>query len=250
MTITGLDALKQAQEREAKKSNYSMFLFLRDGDVARVRFMTNGAEIQTQQYHTVPTGRQSKSGKALIEDVYCGWEDGQDCRYCGNVSQETQRSRKMNMFVWVYEVEHADGNVDAIHAPRVWRIGGGKAGYITNFLTTYVKKYGSLTDRDYEIRRTGAGMVDTTYNILPEDKGPVSDEQKAAVSKLPDLEALSKGEDVEWSWSVKREQQKEEKTVPNNSNVRRPTPPAGGKSLLEKLRDKEGKPKSDIGESI
>lgn len=244
--VKGLTSIVETQAKERQKGNtLGLFLTLRDGDAATIRFITDADDFVSEYYHNGMSSKVSKNGKRIPFNDYCGYDDGFDCAHCANVSSPVARGRRINMYVWVYEVARADGKVDEVNAPRVLRVGSGKGQYITNLFVSYVKKYGTLTDRDFEWRRTGGGVENTTYSLIPEDKGPAPKELNDALSKLPDLEAVARDMPVEWPWKPAKEEPKETEKV-----VKRPAPTAT-KSLLEKLREnKDTKTKAPIGEDI
>ncbi len=54
--------------------------------------------------------------------------------------------------------------------------------------------YGTLKDREYSFRRSGArGDINTTYTLTPLDKSPIPKHLIDTINNLPSLELVAKG---------------------------------------------------------
>ena len=247
MPIIGLDNLEKTQAEDiVRRGAPNQFLLLKGGDSAKIRFITEGSEIITLNYHMVP--RRTRGGAVIPDLVYCGWDDGKDCALCGDVSGPP-RSRKLNAYVWVYRTTKANGDVVEVNAPKVLRTGPGNSGYITTLLTTYLRKYSTLKDRDYEWRRTGTQMENTVYNLIPEDPTPFPVEIMKGIGSLPPLMDISTNT-VFLPGSSQPSRSVTTGVVPP---LRQPqSSSAPGKSLLQKLREKQvpAEEVEEIGEEL
>lgn len=253
--IEGLEGLRVAlSEDAANRQSFGAFLTLRAGESARIRFITDGPGVVTALYHSV--SEVSKAGRPFYKNVYCGWEDGDECRYCQDVQRgEPIRSKKMNMYVWVYAVTRVDGSQEVVSEPRVLRSGVGKNNYLVATLSNYLKKYSTLTDRDYEWKRDGATQDDTVYSLLPEDKGPAPQSISEVTSKLPPLGDIARDDFTKWTFAKKQSApaSPREGTTPAKGQEMTIGPRTG--SLLQRLRARtaapvEEAPGEEIGEAL
>lgn len=266
--IRGLDELDKAQKSEKRESvSFDARLLLADGASARIRFCTDGREFIIADYHRVPTGRVSRAGRPIFQDVYCPYKEGEDCEPHTRVGKaDAIPHRLMNAYVWVYSITKADGEETEINGVRLLRIGGGKNGYLSAMFTNFLRKYGTLCDRDYEWRRTGAGADDTVYSLLPEDKGPGPSNASNIIASLPSLEDVARGkvgfgnsrmENTPASTSDTHTEAQpvvsSGTTAPTPKLIQRERPVSSGKSLLERLkaeREKSGEKKEEEGDEL
>lgn len=134
---------------EAKKSGQSKgkFIYFREGDKKRVRFLTDMEDGLQIPFHDSFT----KGVNIPCQELF-----GRDCEYC-----EDDELRTRNLYAWsVYDYEtkevkilmQAVNNCTAIPA-----------------IMALYENYGTLLDRDLVITRTGKGQS-TTYSVVPMDK--------------------------------------------------------------------------------
>lgn len=145
-------------------TNKGKFLFFKDGTKKRVRFLTDMEDGMSITFH---------DSYSLGINVPCQEEFKRDCPYCEN---EGLRTRPM--FIWsVYDYE--DKEVKLLMFP------------VNNFtpipsLTSMYETYGTLLDRDYEIKQTGS-QQNKSFSVVPLDKNKFMNRK---VKPLSDSEIL------------------------------------------------------------
>lgn len=227
--LTGLENFNKAmQEAKENRDDSRFVLRLKGGETAAIHFLTDGKDLVIANFH--PVQKLSSGGKPYTQEVYCGYGDeGVDCKYCLDVTNTTPIRRRINAYVWVYSLTHEDGKVEQVNAPRLFRAGPGNGGVFSNTLTSYLRKYTTLTDRDYEWGRQGKGKEDTSYTLIPDKVVALTDEQKASLQTLPPLGDLVNGSaEVSIPTTAIKQAQN---AVPITD-----TPAVQSKPLLEKLR--------------
>lgn len=174
-------------------------LFLRQDDVAEVRFMNDGSEIYWDRFHTIT----SDDGK--FNTIRCIGEEV--CPHCAN-----KNFPGSIFFTWVYvrRILHANTQpeyiktvtanvngrkvyVQEVNAPRVFECRFGKSNSRWNTLMSLFHKYQTLCDRDYDIKRVGARKEDTDYNFIPGDKTGPDEEVVKMLSLLPLIDDVAVG---------------------------------------------------------
>ena len=213
----GWKEMVKDKERRPQSQSISTELRVKDGDIAKVRFITDRSDIFWGYFHSVP--KFTRTGERYSESVYCLAEDGLDCPYDGIEGDMSITRRKIYFWIYVYYVLHKQQKKngtnwesvefeeeqmfkETVEAPRILGTGPGMNGYIEDRFDTWFKKYKTFLDRDYLWRRKGSGMKDTLYDLVPEDK---SDFDMALVKvELPDLESIIK------KISVPKEEEKTE----------------------------------------
>ncbi len=208
--LVGVDnILKEGEKRrqDRERSNIPT-LYLRDGDRARIRFITDANSAARAYYHRVL--RTYPSGKSFNEEIYCSQRDAEGvCDLC----ERNERAKiKIHFWLYVYSVLHSQQNkrlqidetaqvwkktkgggyLEEVNHVVLWRSGVGKSDYILKSLANYNTKYGTLLDREYEISRLGGGLEDTVYNIVSEAPSKYPENLKAIV--LPSLGDVIRGE--------------------------------------------------------
>jgi len=198
--LTGLNALKERMAAIEKARQHMSAndreLKLKDSEIARIRFITDGDDFYTDSFHSVP--RKTPSGKDFSEDVLCTAQE-RECSFCESL-EEALCKTKIKIFTWVYvyyilhrsEVENSSIFERAglkffkqdINDFKIIKTGEGWGGYIANKFISYFNKYGTLLDRDYEWIRQGASL-NTTYELLPEDPLKVAASITKAAASLP-----------------------------------------------------------------
>lgn len=199
-------------KNEIKKSgtNKGKFLYFKEDSKIRVRFlndMEDGLEIK---FH---------DSFQLGINVPCQEEFGRDCEYCEN---EDLRTR--SMYVWsVYDYESkevkllmaATNNCSPVPA-----------------LASLYESYGTLCDRDYEIKRIGKGQ-NTTYSVIPLEKLKFRNTKVKAMSEQAILKCIDKAYPADNSEDFDEEDEK-----PKKQN----------KTKQDKLKGKMNEPEDDWGE--
>lgn len=139
------DSIKQ----DAKKAGQSKakFVYLRDGDSKRLRFlqdMEDGYELPWHDSFTEGI------------NVPCQETFGLDCPYC---SEEGLRTKNMyGWSVWDYDAQEV----------RVFLFAVNQFTPIPALASMY-ESYGTITDRDYVIKQTGKG-TNKSITVVPQDK--------------------------------------------------------------------------------
>ena len=134
---------------EISKSGTSKgkFMFFKEDSKARVRFLTDMEDGLEIEFH---------DSFALGVNVPCQEEFGRECEYCDD---ENLRTRKM--YVWsVYDFESKEVKLLMAAVNNCSPVPA---------LASLYETYGTLLDRDYEIKRIGKGQ-NTTYSVIPLDK--------------------------------------------------------------------------------
>lgn len=136
-------------KKEISKSGTSKgkFLFFRPDSKVRVRFLTDMEDGMEIKFH---------DSYALGINVPCQEIYGRRCPYCDN---EDLRTR--NMYVWsVYDYDSKE--------VRLIMAAVNNCSPVPALASCY-ETYGTLTDRDYEIKKQGKG-ADSTFTVVGLDK--------------------------------------------------------------------------------
>ena len=150
-------------------TNKGKFLFFKDGTKKRVRFLTDMEDGMSIMFH---------DSYSLGINVPCQEEFKRDCPYC-----ENEELRTRPMFIWsVYDYE--DKEVKLLMFP------------VNNFspipaLTSMYEAYGTLLDRDYEIKQTGA-QQNKSFSVVPLDKNKFMNRKVKPLSNSEILKIIDK----------------------------------------------------------
>lgn len=175
---------------EIKKSgtNKGKFLFFREDTKVRVRFLTDMEEGLEVSFH---------DSFQLGINVPCQEEFGRDCPYCEN---EDLRTRKM--YIWsVYDYESKEVKLLMAAVNNCSPV---------PVLASLYDSYGTLCDRDYEIKRIGKGQ-NTTYSVIPLDKMKFRNTKVKAMSDQAIMKCIDKAYPADNSEDF----EEEEETKPN-----------------------------------
>lgn len=175
---------------EIKKSGTSKgkFLFFKDGSKVRVRFLTDMEEGLEVTFH---------DSYSLGVNVPCQEEFGRECEYCGN---EDLRTRKM--YVWsVYDYESKEVKLLMAAVNNCSPVPA---------LAALYESYGTLCDRDYEIKRVGSGQS-TTYSVIPQDKMKFRNTKAKAMSEQAMLKCIDKAYPADNSEGFEEEEEPKRK---------------------------------------
>ena len=134
---------------EISKSGTSKgkFMFFKEDSKVRVRFLTDMEDGLEIKFH---------DSFALGVNVPCQEEFGRECEYC-----EDKNLRTRKMYVWsVYDFESKEVKLLMAAVNNCSPVPA---------LASLYEAYGTLLDRDYEIKRIGKAQ-NTTYSVIPLDK--------------------------------------------------------------------------------
>lgn len=181
--------------REIKNagSNKLKIMYFREGTRYRIRFLNEFDEGFAVVFH---------DNYERKINVPCQEEFGRDCKYCDDDEMRTR-----NQYVWsVYDYENDE--VKLIVAP------------VNNCspvptLSSMFETYGTITDRDYEIKKGGSG-TNTTYSVVPLEKRKFR-KGKKAYSESAVLKILDK------SYPVDDEDEEEERRPKKRNNAKNKT---------------------------
>lgn len=176
----GLDSFfrKDDTKKQEQGQKYQRNLYLKnDGDMARIRFLTESEDIEPVFVHQI---EYSSNGRKMYSERSCtGRNNG--CKYCADGLKVTN---KWNAWVYVYEtysmvpskgseaMQSPDGKTTAyitkVNQVMLLRNGRGKDDYIITKLKNLRQKYGTLLDRDYDysMNKTANGR---SYDFLPNE---------------------------------------------------------------------------------
>jgi hypothetical protein len=209
--LKGLKSIKEKSEQAQQIAFKDRIrnLYLKDGEYAVIRFLTDTDGIIEAKIHEIT--KTTETGPRY-EKHYCTREDlGQceDCQqgnipanmmffwlYVSNVMHKTQNprlERDENAPRWsqkkvgntVYYEERIDG-------PMILRCKRGKDGYLRKKFLNIDEENGTWCDRDYKWSRSGGG-INTVYDLLGKDPSKISKEIKAVKESLPELADVVSG---------------------------------------------------------
>lgn len=175
---------------EIKKSGTSKgkFLYFKEDSKIRVRFLTDMEEGIEVTFH---------DSFQLGINVPCQEEFGRECEYCEN---EDLRTRKM--YVWsVYDYESKEVKLLMAAVNNCSPVGA---------LAALYESYGTLCDRDYEIKRIGKGQ-NTTYSVIPLDKMKFRNTKVKPLSDQAVLKCIDKAYPADNSEDFEEEDEKPKK---------------------------------------
>lgn len=162
-----LNAIKN--EIAKSGTNKGKFLFVKDGVKTRVRFLTDMEDGLEVPFH---------DSFAMGVNVPCQEVFGRPCKYC-----EDEELRTRNQYVWsVYDYESKEVKLLMYPVNNCSPVPA---------LASLYESYGTLTDRDYEIKRIGKGQ-NTTYSVIPLEKKRFRNERVKAMSEQAILKAIDK----------------------------------------------------------
>lgn len=163
-------SLKNLKSEIQKTGNSKgKFLYFKANSKARVRFLTDLEDGFEVTFH---------DSFSLGVNVPCQEQFGRDCPYCDD---EDLRTR--NMYVWsVYDYE--SGEVKLLMQAT------NQCSAVPALASLY-ESYGTLCDRDYEIKRIGEKQ-NTSYSVIPLDKSPFKNKKAKALSEEAILKFIDK----------------------------------------------------------
>lgn len=163
---------RQDERREQLGKRLFRFFLKDDGDEARVRFLTE--EPVTFNEHNI---KSVKGGKETYNSVLC---DSKNCRYCADGDKPSFKGAFLIFDYTPFEVKDDKGKKKTVKGSVKLYVAGSK---VLAQLDRISSKYG-LTEREYEISRSGKG-TSTSYIIERTDEvGSLS--EKEIEKMLPD----------------------------------------------------------------
>lgn len=202
-----------AIKNEIKKSGTSKgkFLFFKEDSKVRVRFLTDMEDGLEVPFH---------DSFQLGVNVPCQETFGRDCEYCEN---EDLRTR--NMYIWsVYDYESKEVKLLMAAVNNCSPVPA---------LASLYESYGTLTDRDYEIKRIGKGQ-NTTYSVIPLEKMKFRNTKVKPMSEQAMLKCIDKAYPADNS-----EDLEEEDETPKRNKKK------GAKSNNKPIKGKMNEPEDD-----
>lgn len=158
-----LDSVKK-QIKNAS-SNFSDVFYLGEDDKRRVRFIDDFEDAVQVRWH-------DKYADEI--DTPCLEYYNLPCPYCNNNDVRTR-----DQFAWtIYNYEQ--------EAKQIFLYAANNFTPVSDLVGLY-ESYGTLTDRDYTVSRTGTGF-DTNYQVIPMDKSKL----KVDVEKFTKKELFAK----------------------------------------------------------
>lgn len=198
----GAEAIKKRNEVAAKSQGPLIpeLVLTEDLDTALFRMLTE--DPIDVDMHDIS---EEISGRPRF--VYCPRDDGISCEYCEN---RVPRHRIFMIWAYVYKILHNQQNKDrtwaaeklgkrdvyaeVIEDVRLIKRKFGKGGAMYAQFEDKLENYGTYTDRDYALKRTGVRYSkDTTYTLTPLDASPLSPKLMGIQANLPELELVAKG---------------------------------------------------------
>ena len=156
---------------EIKKSGTSKgkFIFFKEDTKVRVRFLTDMEDGMEIPFH---------DSFQLGINVPCQEVFGRECEYCEN---EDLRTR--NMYIWsVYDYESKEVKLLMAAVNNCSPVPA---------LASMYESYGTLTDRDYEIKQIGSGQG-KSFSVIPLDKSKFRNTKAKALSEQAVLKYIDK----------------------------------------------------------
>lgn len=162
-----VDKIKQDVRRSGQ--NKSKFIYFREGQKTRVRFLTDMDDGMEVTFHD--------SFEAGI-NVPCQEIFGKDCPYCND---DSLRTRSLYIWsVWNYETKEV----------QLFMFPVNNCSPIPALVAMY-ENYGTITDRDYVISVSGK-MQNKTFSVVPMDKVKFRNDKAKAFSEKAILKMLDK----------------------------------------------------------
>lgn len=156
---------------EVKKagSNRGKFIYFKENEKVRVRFLCDMEEGMEVTFHD----SFEKSVNVPCQEIF-----GRDCKYCEDDSLRTR-----NQYVWsVWNYDRKEVQLFMFAVNNCTPIPA---------LVAMYENYGTLTDRDFVITRTGKGQG-TTYSVVPMDKVKFRNDKAKPFSEKAILKMLDK----------------------------------------------------------
>lgn len=150
-------------------SNKGKFIYFREGQKVRVRFLNDMDEGMEVKFHD----SFERGINVPCQEIY-----GKDCPYC-----EDEDLRTRSQYIWsVYDYESKE--------VKLFMFAVNNCSPIPALMALY-ETYGTLTDRDYVISVTGK-QQNKSYTVVPMDKNKFRNEKAKPYSEKAILKMLAK----------------------------------------------------------
>lgn len=164
-------------------SSKGKFLFFKEGTKVRVRFLSDMEDGLEVKFH---------DSFALGVNVPCQEEFGRECEYC-----EDENLRTRSMFVWsVYDYESKE--------VKLLMFAVNQCSPVATLASLY-EAYGTLTDRDYEIKQNGSGQG-KSFSVIALDKKKFRNTKVHAMSDEAILKCIDKAYPADNSEDLEEEE--------------------------------------------
>lgn len=176
---------------EIQKSGGSKgkFLYFKDGMKVRVRFLTDMEDGMEIPFH---------NSFALGVNVPCQEVFGRECEYC-----EDEELKTRNMYVWsVYDYEAKEVKLLLFAVNQCSPVPA---------MASLYESYGTLCDRDYEIKQIGS-QQNKTFSVIPLDKSKFRNTKVKALSDSAILKYIDKAYPADNSEDLEEEDEPKKKS--------------------------------------
>lgn len=164
-------------------SSKGKFMFFKEGTKVRVRFLSDMEDGLEVKFH---------DSFALGVNVPCQEEFGRECEYC-----EDENLRTRSMFVWsVYDYESKEVKLLMFAVNQCSPVA---------MLASLYETYGTLTDRDYEIKQNGSGQG-KSFSVIGLDKKKFRNTKVHAMSDEAILKCIDKAYPADNSEDLEEEE--------------------------------------------
>lgn len=166
-----LQSIKKKMDEKATFDGVSPFLQLKDKDSYVIRFLQEmPGEGNDERRGNIVVLDEHQAGPNFKIRAACTLEDTGRCWACEQTNlPEIGRfwKPKMRFYANVIVRTESDGKT-LLDEPRVQILAQGFGDKNTGpQLVAYAEEYGTLTNADYKLTRTGAKMNDTSYQLIP-----------------------------------------------------------------------------------
>ena len=160
---------KMKQDIAKSGGNRGKLIYVRPDSKVRVRFLTDMDDGLEVTFH---------DSYAKGVNVPCQEQYHRDCPYCDD---EDLRTRSMYVWtVWDYDAKET----------KLFMFAVNNCSPIPQLMAFY-ENYGTVTDRDYVIGKTGKGTT-TAYNVIPQDKNKFRNPKAKPYTERQILKMLDK----------------------------------------------------------
>jgi hypothetical protein len=186
-------------------SNKGKFIYFREGQKVRVRFLNDMDEGMEVKFHD----SFERGINVPCQEIY-----GKDCPYC-----EDEDLRTRSQYIWsVYDYEAKE--------VKLFMFAVNNCSPIPALMALY-ETYGTLTDRDYVISVTGK-QQNKSFTVVPMDKNKFRNEKAKAYSEKAILKMLAKAfpadESEDEDEDYEEEDEKSKKKPAKSSPKKKPEP--------------------------
>ena len=192
-------------------SSKGKFLYFKENTKVRVRFLTDLEDGMEMPFH---------DSFALGVNVPCQELYGRECQYC-----EDENLRTRNMYAWsVYDYDSKE--------VKILMFAVNQCSPVPSLASMY-ESYGTLCDRDYEIKQVGSGQG-KTFSVIPLDKSKFRNTKVKPLSDASILKYVDKAYPADNSEDFEEEDEEETKQSKTKGKVK---PTTKKKAKLEQEED-------------